>query len=229
MEPEEQGFICDCPWTIAPTQATEMASAPQAVLQKLVDWDERYPRNQYRIVEYGAVQASEKELDVICEEAHKVLAAPSLAGTQPTPTLEFLTFFAKWWADMDLAKLRESMNDPIWADGKHCGDCTKQPATCNRCVLEDIEKQAAEFAKYLPGAAQGTPQVEEIARAIATVVALDVCNLTFERLEYFVPLIANELRKHLVGAPAQPGHKHIWLPSSKGKGYSCGVCDKEKI
>jgi len=35
--------------------------------------------------------------------------------------------------------------DPIWANGKHEGDCTKQPHTCSRCVLEDMEDRAREM------------------------------------------------------------------------------------
>lgn len=33
-------------------------------------------------------------------------------------------------------------NDPLWADGKHCGDCTQQPHTCSRCLLESYEDVA---------------------------------------------------------------------------------------
>lgn len=46
--------------------------------------------------------------------------------------LEKSIWFAKRWiASVD--------NDPLWADGRHEGDCTKQPHTCSRCVLEDYE------------------------------------------------------------------------------------------
>jgi hypothetical protein len=34
--------------------------------------------------------------------------------------------------------------DPIWADGRHEGDCTKTPMTCARCHLETMEKEARE-------------------------------------------------------------------------------------
>lgn len=30
-------------------------------------------------------------------------------------------------------------NDPLWAEGMHSGDCTKQPHTCSRCFLENYE------------------------------------------------------------------------------------------
>lgn len=90
------------------------------------------------------------------------LGAAVSASPQPRFFEDFLVFFAKWWADMDLVKLRESMNDPIWADGKHCGDCTNQPATCNRCVLEDIEKQAADFYRFFAAAPAQEPQDDEV-------------------------------------------------------------------
>jgi hypothetical protein len=33
-------------------------------------------------------------------------------------------------------------SDPLWADGRHDGDCTSQPHTCSRCVLEGYEDKA---------------------------------------------------------------------------------------
>jgi len=33
-------------------------------------------------------------------------------------------------------------NDPTWAGGRHEGDCTKVPAPCARCYLEDMENRA---------------------------------------------------------------------------------------
>jgi hypothetical protein len=32
--------------------------------------------------------------------------------------------------------------DPLWANGRHDGDCTKQPMTCGRCQLERYEEAA---------------------------------------------------------------------------------------
>lgn len=32
--------------------------------------------------------------------------------------------------------------EAVWADGKHCGDCTKQAVTCNRCVVERFRADA---------------------------------------------------------------------------------------
>lgn len=37
---------------------------------------------------------------------------------------------------------RSVEENPIWANGRHDGDCTKQPMTCSRCVLEDMEDRA---------------------------------------------------------------------------------------
>ncbi len=42
-------------------------------------------------------------------------------------------------------RLEACMNDdPLWSDGKHHGDCTQQPTTCVRCLIEDAERQARE-------------------------------------------------------------------------------------
>lgn len=38
-------------------------------------------------------------------------------------------------------------NDPIWANGRHEGDCTKAPMTCSRCVLEELEAEARRKAE----------------------------------------------------------------------------------
>jgi hypothetical protein len=32
--------------------------------------------------------------------------------------------------------LQEIQNHPYWQDGKHMGDCIKQPNTCLRCLVE---------------------------------------------------------------------------------------------
>lgn len=36
--------------------------------------------------------------------------------------------------------------DPLWANGRHDGDCTNQPMTCTRCVVEEWEAKARELA-----------------------------------------------------------------------------------
>jgi len=33
-------------------------------------------------------------------------------------------------------------SNPLWANGGHCGDCTKQPLTCNRCLTERYQAEA---------------------------------------------------------------------------------------
>lgn len=33
-------------------------------------------------------------------------------------------------------------SDLIWAGGRHEGDCTNQPHTCSRCLIEDMEDKA---------------------------------------------------------------------------------------
>ena len=35
-----------------------------------------------------------------------------------------------------------------YADGKHCGDCTKEPHTCMRCLVGDYYGQADEIIKF---------------------------------------------------------------------------------
>ena len=35
-----------------------------------------------------------------------------------------------------------ALDEEPWANGKHHGDCTKQPETCTRCMFEDAEKEA---------------------------------------------------------------------------------------
>lgn len=33
-------------------------------------------------------------------------------------------------------------SDPMWANGRHDGDCTKQPHSCIRCQIEAYEADA---------------------------------------------------------------------------------------
>lgn len=35
-----------------------------------------------------------------------------------------------------------------YADGQHFGDCTKEPQTCMRCLVEDYYRQADEILQY---------------------------------------------------------------------------------
>lgn len=34
--------------------------------------------------------------------------------------------------------------DPLWANGRHDGDCTKHAHSCARCYCEDYEREARE-------------------------------------------------------------------------------------
>lgn len=38
--------------------------------------------------------------------------------------------------------------EECWKDGKHCGDCTKIPMTCNRCMCEERLRIARKFINY---------------------------------------------------------------------------------
>lgn len=35
--------------------------------------------------------------------------------------------------------------DPMWANGRHEGDCTKTAHTCGRCLVEHFEQKAREL------------------------------------------------------------------------------------
>lgn len=43
--------------------------------------------------------------------------------------------------------LKALHTEKCWADGKHCGDCTKEPATCYRCLVGEFVNRAAHL-KY---------------------------------------------------------------------------------
>jgi hypothetical protein len=38
--------------------------------------------------------------------------------------------------------IKEWLDKPPWDNGQHCGDCTKVPTRCFRCLVEDVEKLA---------------------------------------------------------------------------------------
>ena len=49
--------------------------------------------------------------------------------------------------------------DPCWGNGKHFGDCTNQPITCNTCLIESTRaetKYVYDFFKKLVN--EGYPQ-----------------------------------------------------------------------
>ena len=41
-----------------------------------------------------------------------------------------------------IRRIEKSLDEEPWADGKHEGDCTKQPMTCIRCMIEGAEDEA---------------------------------------------------------------------------------------
>jgi len=46
---------------------------------------------------------------------------------------------------LEIGSLLRAIQDPIWSDGKHCGDCTKEPMPCLRCHYEDYLSKAGIF------------------------------------------------------------------------------------
>lgn len=42
--------------------------------------------------------------------------------------------------------------DPMWANGKHNGDCTRQAHTCQRCLVESNKKDADKLAERINAA-----------------------------------------------------------------------------
>ena len=180
------------------TQATETASAPQEFLRKeqLVSGLEestwgKYTRNGesemvgnalawYESAVYWRNQA---ELGYQPKFDSPAAAAPSVAGTQPTPC--------------DFCENKRCSHPLMWHKG--------------RLVHHATGKSGYYPCTRFPGAAQGTPQVEEIARE-----CVKLANKTFnEAMEEDGPSppvfdirasdFAAILRKHLLGAPDQPG------------------------
>ena len=55
------------------------------------------------------------------------------------------------WAKI-IAMSAPDSTDKYWGNGKHMGDCTKQPITCNTCLIESTRMEARyvyEFMKKL--------------------------------------------------------------------------------
>ena len=46
---------------------------------------------------------------------------------------------------LKIGSLLKAIQDPLWADGKHCGDCTKEPMACLRCHYEEYLAKANIF------------------------------------------------------------------------------------
>jgi hypothetical protein len=51
---------------------------------------------------------------------------------------QFDGYSLEQWKGLLLSLETES----FWAGGKHHGDCTNEPFTCNRCLVEDVYKEA---------------------------------------------------------------------------------------
>jgi len=62
------------------------------------------------------------------EIAILLLAADTLAAKDARDTNSALRYAGDYADTVD--------NNPLWANGRHCGDCTKEPHTCARCVFE---------------------------------------------------------------------------------------------
>ena len=39
--------------------------------------------------------------------------------------------------------------DPMWSEGKHCGDCTKEPMTCMRCYVDSTRREAMHVFEFM--------------------------------------------------------------------------------
>jgi ssDNA-binding Zn-finger/Zn-ribbon topoisomerase 1 len=135
---------------------------------------------------------SNGDANVVCSNLHifpvrqtsdfaQFFAAPSVAGTQPTPKI------GKWIEFL-----------------KKC----HERATRQNTTLTFAADVFDGLIKELSGAAQGTPQVEEIAREVAeklVAMHLIVWQGLGQAMDEYAKETAAILRKHRVGAPAQPG------------------------
>ena len=54
---------------------------------------------------------------------------------------ETLADAEKFWATI-IAMSAPDSTDKYWGNGKHMGDCTKQPITCNTCLIESTRMEA---------------------------------------------------------------------------------------
>lgn len=50
---------------------------------------------------------------------------------------ETLASAEQWWQ-----RCLASLDEKPWANGRHCGDCTKQALTCMRCLIEGFQEAA---------------------------------------------------------------------------------------
>lgn len=90
---------CDEAWkqaenALVSETAPRTQPQPTAILQKLLEWDELYPRGRYQIVAYGDIRKSEEELDEICDAAKKFFSHKP----EPQPRDERQKEVAAWCA-----------------------------------------------------------------------------------------------------------------------------------
>jgi len=181
-------YCIHCPDTEAvfrsrPTQATETASAPQ--LGQLLG----------EVLIKAGVLHGEFPLteDQITFAAKEYLAAPSVAGTQPTPEID-----KSGWKNVPI---------PPPKDYYKCFGC--------KAVFVDDESAEKHFGKpkereWPLCAAQGPPQVEEgeLLRFMRLIAELPIVERGMDipnAAAVLQQMAKNALRSHLPGAPAQPG------------------------
>jgi hypothetical protein len=59
---------------------------------------------------------------------------------------------AKWWKRI----FQQLTKCDDWKDGKHMGDCTKEPNTCIRCMVEEMVDDAAKILKVYDSHFEGS-------------------------------------------------------------------------
>jgi hypothetical protein len=183
----ERKYFAGTGYLIAPTQATETASAPQddsPYLKCEIGWGGKR-------CDLCSVGSPSVGLEGVAGRFHlKTTAAPSVAGTQPG-TVEVYNNLA---TGVYLAAAPHQASQP----------------------MEEWWRQQylalLEYTKSLhPGAAQGTPQVEEEQMREFLDEAMDYCKddcsylTSADRQRVAKGIVEQMAAKHGVGAPAQPG------------------------
>lgn len=158
-----------------PTQATDTASAPQGKIGAVMDAQQRLVRDfgkYYAEMPYsGATKEALFHDWLYIRLTEMYAAAPSVAGTPPT------------------------LVNPVVAYKNRFG------VTAPDCTFGCDESQYDQRCNiHRPGAAQGTPQVEEIAREVLNGIRGVDCATDAEQ-----NYVRHVLRRYGVGAPAQPG------------------------
>lgn len=62
----------------------------------------------------------------------------------------------------DWARLKALLDEPLWADGKHSGDCTQQSHRCYRCAAEEVYADADEILSRLAALAPPSAEAEAL-------------------------------------------------------------------